>query len=293
MGMFVATLAVAGGLLEDDRALPIITPTNMVDEQRCGEYAVRVYKTVDYGAFEIHRGESLLEQRYWKAFVVGCPVQEPGKAARHPMGTDLTGNGVPNMVIWSWSGGIHCCFNLALYEIGEQFRHIQTIDLQHTYEVCFTNLDDDAALELPIQDWTFAYWNAPFCGSPAPEVILKYIGGQYTPALGLMRQPSLRPDELMRRAQEVAVSEEWQADQMPSALWHQMLGLIYSGNMPQAWEFLDMAWPTGRPGKVQFLKDFKVQLRMSPYWKDIMKLDRRPAQSITTHRSRLPRSSTA
>jgi hypothetical protein len=49
------------------------------------------------------------------------------------------------------------------------------------------------------------------------------------------------------------------------AFWGEMLDLIYSGNEPLAWQYLDLVWPPKKPGKDKFLADFKEQLADSYY----------------------------
>ena len=59
----------------------------------------------------------------------------------------------------------------------------------------------------------------------------------------------------------------------PPDLWKEMLDLIYSGNMNQAWQLVDLSWPKSDKRKSKFLKEFKTQLSKSRYWQDIQKLN--------------------
>ena len=44
-----------------------------------------------------------------------------------------------------------------------------------------------------------------------------------------------------------------------------MLDLIYQGNESTAWQYFDLVWPAGKPGKAKFLADFKSNLAESWY----------------------------
>ncbi len=75
---------------------------------------------------------------------------------------------------------------------------------------------------------------------------------------------------LSARARRIREGSRWdwhESYPLDSRLWAVMLDLVYSGNAPQAREFLDLAWPPNRPGKDQFSDEFfKCKLRDSPYW---------------------------
>jgi hypothetical protein len=192
-----------------------------------------------------------------------------------PLMTDITGEGLPDLVISEYTGGAHCCLFLHVFELGPEFRLIQTINVKHSDLAYFKNLDEDPALELPMNDWTFAYWHAAFADSPAPDVILKYGGRKYEMAADLMRRPARGTQELNELAADIISSPEWEDDyeRVPVRLWAEMLDLIYTGNMAQAWILLDLAWPEGVEGKQEFLDAFKAQLQTSPFWQDIQALN--------------------
>ena len=41
---------------------------------------------------------------------------------------DVIGDGIPNVVVETYSGGVHCCFSYFKFELGEHFRLINRID---------------------------------------------------------------------------------------------------------------------------------------------------------------------
>ncbi len=123
-------------------------------------------------------------------------------------------------------------------------------------------------------DCTFAYWRTCFADSPAPPVILKFQGQKYEMACDLMRKPGLLHEELNSHAVEIKSLPEWESEYPPVRLWSEMLDLIYTGNMSQAWELVDLSWPKGITGKQEFLDDFNGRLQGSPFWEDVQKLNK-------------------
>ena len=254
--------------------------TGKQDTSRKTEARFRDYKVIisesDESRVEIFKGKALVYAMDSHSFSIGSSDGEEGKKENAtPIGADITGEGQPKLVISEWTGGVGS-YSLHIFEIGEKFHKIQTIELGYSGAV-FKNLDNDPALELLMNDWTFAYWNACFADSPAPEVILKYSGGQYQMAPTLMRKPPLSPVELNGTAAKIKSLPEWKdpAQKIPPALWREMLNLIYTGNMDQAWKLFDLAWPEGIAGKQEFLEEFKAQLKKSLYWEQIQSMNKK------------------
>ena len=191
-------------------------------------------------------------------------------------GQVLTGRGLPNLVVHEHSGGAHCCWTfhvLELGELGRAARRVGRIDAGHDYGKGFIDVDGDGTLEYVGADWTFAYWKTSFASSPAPRVVLRYRAGRFRLAPELMRGLAPPRAELERRARLVEFPPGTGLDHRTSPLWETMLQLIYTGNAGVAWDFLDLAWPQGRPGKDAFRTEFLAQLRQSPHWADLLALN--------------------
>jgi hypothetical protein len=253
--------------------------TSWKNEVRFQDYKVKISELDDGGSsrVEILKGKTPVYEMSGHRFYIGiCCDGDETKTNATPIGMDITGGGQPNLIISEYTGGAHCCSLVHIFEIGTKFRHIQTLDLADSC-ADFKNLDSDPALELPMHDWAFAYWNACFAASPAPEVIFKYSGGQYQVASNLMRKLPRRQAELIETAAKIKLLPEWKdpAQKFPPALWREMLNLIYTGNMAQAWKLFDFAWPEGMAGKQEFLEEFKAQLKKSLYWEQIQNMNKK------------------
>ena len=254
-----------------------------------GDYSVQVHERQSWGGeddefawhyrFAILRdGRELYSGESEHVPVLGHDVVDEGlveslvdpKLAWLDPGKDLTGDGVPNLIVWTDTGGAHCCLSAEIFEVGESFRKIQTIDFEHVDVSTdfFEDLDSDGFPEIKLYDFTFAYWRAGFAGSPSPQVILKLRKGKYRIATQLMKTHAPTEDELA----DLVPSEPWWGDQPDPEVWGNMLDLIYSGHESDARKLLDMSWPEGTPGKHAFWKDFKKQLAKSPHAEAVSKM---------------------
>jgi LysM repeat protein len=282
----VETLQAANDISDPDLILvgqELLLPPGTLDyEQRYEEYVVRIYhkNIILGGSIEILYRGSRVWGRTNYTYEIGTPdgyFRRPhpdkplyvggGILCRPPderlaMGGDITGDGEPNLVIWVWEWR---CGRYQIFEIADEFRPIQTIDVGSANRSRFWNMDEDEALE-------FITWDLSL--SPAPEVILKYQDGEYAIACELMRKPKLTDEELAQLAAEIKQSPEWEelpgySGKWPKILLKEMLDLIYAGNMAQAWTLLDLAWPDDFSGKEEFTNSFQEQLTNSHYWEEI------------------------
>ncbi len=187
-------------------------------------------------------------------------------------GTDITGSGVPELLISEYSGGAHCCTTYYVYAFEPFFRRlavIPTLDAGARFE----DLDGKPGLEVVTADMTFAYWNTYYAASPKPRVVFAWNGTDYVAAPALMATPAPDAADLATQAQGVAASDQWTADALDPDLWRTMLDLIYGGHADLAWTFLDNGWPAGRDGKEAFRRDFSCTLQGSPWWPAVAELN--------------------
>jgi len=269
VALFVPSI-VYGVRHKDELLLAILPAWKFESEQQIAGYTIRLYsdrrETRPIQARVLKDGERMLT-------VVGWDVSIGEESEDGPqiigIGEDITGDGVPNLILHEYSGGLHCCsthYILALDQ--DMFWPVATINAEHS-PATFEDLDGDGVLEIRMYDWTFAYWRVSYAASPFPEVILRYKSGQYVLATNLMRKEAPPETELWDRADKIireTPEDYWVQGSVPSSYWEQMLDLIYTGHEAQAWEFADRAWPDGCPGKDEFLADFRGQLARSPYW---------------------------
>jgi hypothetical protein len=194
-----------------------------------------------------------------------------------PAGTDVTGDGSPDLVLQVFSGGAHCCFSYFVFALEPVVRRVlvlETLDAVAT----FTAPQGAGRSDIAVRDMTFEYWNAPYVDSPAPSVVLTFAGDNLVLDEAVMRKSPPSAHVLVDAAAKVKPLIANRNDRsphfpLPSQLWATMLDLIYSGNGDLALAFLDQAWPATKPGKSEFLAAFRAQLVKSPYWRGIAALN--------------------
>jgi hypothetical protein len=243
------------------------------------EYSLRFYslatssREAGYDAFEIlHREKQAYyeaDRRYSIKTVENTDyVPRPGE----PIETkDITGDGIPELIIGVWSGGAHCCFSVIIFSLGEELKKIAEIEGGDS-SLEFKDFEGDGIYEIVGRDWTFAYWETSFSNSPAPQIVLRYLHGKYVLATDLMKKNPPGKKEIEAKIEEINHAFTKSAafdDEAPPELWQYMLDLIYSGNGKIALTFFDKAWPAQREGKEVFLAAFKAQLAKSSYWPEI------------------------
>ncbi len=247
------------------------------DEELYADYIVRVYSSIykdNQYLIVLQDGHEVYHLKAFKVYLGYMYKNEPEfNNEMIKIGKDITGRGFPNMVVTEWSGGAHCCFNFYIFELGKSFRLVDKLDAGDGDLSHFADLDSDGLLEFVTADWTFAYWNSSFAGSPAPKVILRFDNDKYHLARDLMRKPSPSAEEIESKVHSVLTNAKWKEGKPPVDLWSEMLDLIYSGHLGFAWEFFDKAWAKGVPGKKKFLKAFRSQLSKSQYYGELIEMN--------------------
>lgn len=105
----------------------------------------------------------------------GLEPWEP-HSVRYAPGDDLTGDGVPNLLIEGYSLGAHCCFTYHLLSLGETLEVVWAADTRDS-GIMLVDLKGDGERQFLLADMTFAYEFCSFADSPAPTVVLR-IGSE-------------------------------------------------------------------------------------------------------------------
>ncbi|MCD4779845.1 MAG: hypothetical protein K8S27_04765 [Candidatus Omnitrophica bacterium] len=242
-----------------------------------GDYHIKIYRDGDIGTFgilRIFKNGALVFEEERHSYFLGAGDGDSRLEYYPEIGQDITGDGEPNLLVSHWSGGAHCCYDVYIFSIGDEFRFIDKIEGAHGV-VSFKDLNADSIYESITCDWAFAYWHECFAGSPAPQVVLSYNNGVYQPDFNLMKRPL--PDiekEYTERANDDYYQEDctdksfwWKKNGacVKTPVWTHMLNLIYGGYPNLAWKFLDDVWESDEQTKTDFIVDFKRQLSLSRY----------------------------
>ncbi len=148
-------------------------PTQVVASRSFGKFTVKILQDRRYGfngaRFEneivrIQQGSKTeLEIRNgWR-----CSLDTDLLDSGSPSAQDLTGDGIADVVLVQWSGGMRGSFEFYIVELGPQHaRLLDTIDAGDTSEPLFRDLDHDGRIDITLNDWTFAYWKTCYAASP-------------------------------------------------------------------------------------------------------------------------------
>ena len=229
------------------------------------------------GGFRIFRDRQLVLEEWG---MTGSRFYISSEREDHPLrdqiGIDVTGNGVPNLVIVEYTMGNRCCLWFHVIELGEEVRKIAFVD--GTYGAGAGLLTPDTPGEpwgLEITDPSFAAWKASYAESLYPTVILTYQDGEFRIDPSRMVRPPLPEDDFHARVTYWQDLQHWHEDIPPHALRHELLEWIYQGNLKQATELLDLVWPPEISGKSDFMSALLVQLTRSPHWDAIAAMQHR------------------
>jgi hypothetical protein len=127
-------------------------------ELRFQNYVVSIYNNGEAGVTQLSslrvvRDGNIIYRQDGYSFRFGHPEFAKQYDYLIPIGTDITGMGVPNLVITEWSGGNHCCFVTSVYELGkDSFRKITDFGA-HSYH--FEKRDQEKGLVFFVMDPVF------------------------------------------------------------------------------------------------------------------------------------------
>jgi hypothetical protein len=190
------------------------------------------------------------------------------------IGSDVTGNDLPNIVIEHWGGGNTFLTDLICLELGDDVRAI--VDRSDSI---FTDEDSDGILEIMQYDRNYSYWYVDGANSPYPTLIFKYIEGAYEPAYEMMKNRELTPrDEMIAKIR----GEKDGHIENPDGFWHKgdafvlppvlwaLTEYTYAGKLEEAKTLLDEVWEYDEPSKQAYWNDYLARLKESPFW-DVLK----------------------
>jgi hypothetical protein len=159
---------------------PVAEELVLVDTREIGAYRVETWATPRDGwarealvrvvtpegdPFEVHDATvRFVEQD-------GREPWEP-RSVRYAPGDDLTGDGVPNLLIEGYSLGAHCCFTYHLLALGETLEVVWVAETRDS-GIMLVDLKGDGERQVLLADMSFAYAFCAFADSPAPTVVLR------------------------------------------------------------------------------------------------------------------------
>jgi len=234
-------------------------------------YSIRTYRNYEKGVayFEVLVGpKEHLRQPKVPRRIYSC---SGGQAFFVELfGADITGNGMPNLVIRQWNGSAHGDSRYLVLEMRDSV--VSEVDvIDGLFDVKFQDLNNDGIAEVTGTDKAYSYFGGDcFAGSPRPSVVLSFdkAEARFVPDKQIMSKPPLSRDQLDKLSLKYKHDPMWSEESHPpSELFAAVLELIYRGNEKQAWELFDVSWPdVSETPKEQCRESLESDLRKSLFY---------------------------
>lgn len=154
------------------------------------------------------------------------------------MATDINNNGIPDIVINTFTGGAHCCSSTIAYDLGATPIEILRTR-ESNYAGYFEDINSDGLQDFITADDIFAYAYCPYAFSPAVRVILMYDSavGRYVPMSKFY--PEQYADAIAESTTVATTAAdgdfgEWDGTNKCAVL-PVVLNYLYSGQYDMAW----------------------------------------------------------
>jgi hypothetical protein len=111
-------------------------------------------------------------------------------------GSDINGDGYPDVVVETYSGGAHCCFGTQVYSLRPDGATLILQKPESNTGGYFEDLDADGISELVTYEDSFAYQYCPYAAGVSAKVIMAYDPGQDRFVPASPRFPGQYADEI-------------------------------------------------------------------------------------------------
>jgi len=116
--------SVPANLVESSPSTEAFNPLGEPQEKKFGDYTIRIYGDPNdegsEGSLEILK----LGTRVYASQHASFQIDGTGA----PIGADVTGAGMPDLVVKEYSGGAHCCTSFEVFELGGSFHKVANIE---------------------------------------------------------------------------------------------------------------------------------------------------------------------
>lgn len=232
--------------------IPDVPRSISFDELYIGKYVIRSWSSDYYSPFVTYTISSIGQP---EVQLPQTSILPEGGGGLDPLtGLDITGEGEPDAIFHTYTGGNHCCHSVRVYNLGETIEKVFELGTGD----CpggFLDLDNDGVYEYETCDTTFEFVNFALTGfascsyahSPYPKVIF-----QYSPEQGYTASNLRFPDSYK---ESITFHEDLIEKylQNPSTAVNDLssicdvsklvLDYLYSGQTEKAWKVLYQIYP--------------------------------------------------
>ena len=244
------------------------------DESQHGRFRVQRWTSADVP--EISPAgicDCIIEVYVGKRLVLklGTPGNPEAITIDDATGRDLDGDGRTDLVVSTWSGGMHCCYSTHAYSVGRKAKPLLAIDTGQCGAGEFNDLDHDGISEFLSCD---ASWDSRYCGyalSPFPTVVYAYERKSRGYRIATPRYARHFDAEIAtgsadaeRLMQPGATADSGSSGDAKCAVLHPALELMYTGRMEEG---LGLVRRLYRGADLDaFLTETEGLVRASPLW---------------------------
>ena len=176
-------------------------------------------------------------------------------------GSDINGDGKPELVLDGYSGGAHCCYTYRIVTLQGTPRVLQSLSSERP--MTFEKQKDGTTL-IRADDGVFDYFLLPHAQAVIPQLFLTMQGEklvnvssqfseQYDAQIQKARQELTASD--LEKFRSSRFSDRMFTDQVPTV--HRVLVIVlnylYSGRETEAWKALAELWPESDQARVKAL----------------------------------------
>ena len=226
--------------------IPVPETFVVEEEQHIGGYIIQLWRNTAEDGWGFDNVATISTGGETQARIEGA------SAIGAHTGIDITGEGHPDVIIETYTGGAHCCFGTIVYDLGPTLTKV----LDSPQSNCagyFEDLNGDSALEFVTCDDLFAYTYCPYAASPVVTAILQYTPGDgfvaASPSFGHQYEDQFVRHREMAEGAEPGEFGEWDGT-TKCAVLPLVLDHLYSGQTVQAWTELDRLYE--HPDKALF-----------------------------------------
>ena len=176
-------------------------------------------------------------------------------------GTDINGDGKPELIVQGYSGGAHCCYTYRIINLTEGLPVVR--EIRNEVPVFFKNVES-GGVELRTGEGVFDYFLVPHANSVIPQLYLRLEGDRlvdlasehiadYDRDIQKARSELTAPE--LEKLKKTNYSQGMLFDQLPTVqkVLTIVLNYFYSGRQEEAWKALEEMWPPADQERVKNL----------------------------------------
>lgn len=176
-------------------------------------------------------------------------------------GTDINGDGKPELVLDGYSGGAHCCYSYTIVSLGKTQQVLRSL---HSQAPMFFEKQGDGTTIIRAGDAVFDYFVLPHSEAVIPQLVLKMEADRLVDISAEFPKPydaqieqargELSSEDLAKFRQS-HLGDKMFTDQTATVrrVLVIVLNYLYSGREAQAWQTLSELWPVSDQARMKAL----------------------------------------